>query len=78
MRRRTKGRKGNTSTRGSGSKIFTSFQFKDESTKFYKRPPRLTTKAKWKKYPVPFIWENPFPEGDVVVVKKFYKIKEAA
>ena len=83
MRRRTKGLKGNIRTRSRathspGLEAAAPFQFRDESTKFYKRPPRLTTKAKWKKYPVPFIWKNPFPEGDVIVAKKFYKIKEAA
>lgn len=85
MRRRKTGTtrkgamKGNRRTRSGmspndvGVSNFGYFQLRDESTKFYKRPPVYTTRAMWKKYPTPFVWDNPVPEGDAIIVRKFRK-----
>lgn len=80
MRRRTKGLKGNIITRARttfdpGSAITLDLPG-DDSTKFYKRPPSYKTRAMWKKYPIPFVWRNPVPDGDAVIVRKYYPVKK--
>lgn len=76
MRRRTHGLKGNTITRSRATfnpGIATRGEFRpDDSTKFYLRPRSYKTRAMWKKYPTPFVFKNPVPEGDAVVVRKYY------
>jgi hypothetical protein len=79
MRRRTNGKPGNTKTRsrakfdpGVAPKI--EFSFKNMATKFAKRPPAFTRRAMWKKYPIPFVWENPEPDGDAVIVRSIHKL----
>ena len=77
MRRRTKGLKGNRYTRFAPQpNTHVELSFRDDSTKFYKRPQSFKTRAVWKKYPIPFVWDNPVPEGDAVLVRKYYPIKE--
>lgn len=46
----------------------------DDSTKFYLRPRSFKTRAMWKKYPTPFVFKNPVPEGDAVIVRKYYPV----
>ena len=79
MRRPTKRLLGNSKTRSrttfDHNQIRLSFDLFDTATKFYKRPPSYTTRAMWKKYPTPFVFENPVPEGDAVIVRKFYPAK---
>lgn len=57
-----------------GTKEYTEFSFKNQSTKFYRRAPGLTRRAMFKKYPIPFVWDNPVPEGDAVIVRSFHKL----
>jgi len=78
MRRRTNGLKGNTITRSraafdQGTPMRGEFK-PDDSTKFYLRPRSYKTRAMWKKYPTPFVFKNPVPEGDAVVVRKYYPL----
>ena len=90
MKRRNRLSRGNTRTRArsacnkgpdSGINPFKG----DDATKFFKRPPGTTNRAMWKKYPIPFVFKNPEPEGDAVLVRgRFYpagtrdKLKEAS
>lgn len=44
-------------------------------TKFFLRNPRKTPRAMFKKYPTPFVWDNPVPDGDVILVTAgMYKV----
>lgn len=76
MRRQTKGLKGNTRTRFCPQPVARIEFNQDTSTKFYKRPQAYSTRAMWKKYPIPFVWDNPVPEGDAIIVRKYYPVKE--
>lgn len=80
MRRRTKGKPGNSKTRSRASfdpsTLLAKFEFniKNPATKFMKRAPVFTKRAMFKKYPTPFVWENPVPEGDAVIVRSIHKL----
>ena len=68
--------KGNSATRSKAKYVSmprgVEFNFRNQNTKFYLRPRSLSDKIKWKKYPSPFVWDNPFPKGKDVAIRKFY------
>ena len=69
--------RGNVCTRSregvTGETEHSSFNMRNEATKFYKRPPGNSNHAVWRKYPTPFLYKNPFPEGGIILTRRFYQ-----
>lgn len=71
--------RGNTATRSKAKYVSmprgVEFDFRSQTTKFELRPPSNFNRWRFKKYPTPFVWDNPNPKGELVCVRRFYPVE---